>query len=192
MNLDKRSTIIHSAMKLFVEHGFHGTSIAMIANVAYISNGTIYCYFKNKKDLIINIYAYIDNIVCCNLTNVKIKFKSVKDRFCYFEYFLFNFFIKHELYFKYVEIFCNSPYMHDYLGNSSIINYNNIINKYYDIFEDGVFQQAIKELPTPVLFALALGPLMCAVNDHIRGYIALDDTLIGQIIEACWNGIMRS
>ncbi len=60
-----------------------------------------------------------------------------------------------------------------------------------DIFEQGIEQQFLKELPKAVLFSLAFGPLISLMRDHILGFIILEDPLIKQITEACWDAIKR-
>lgn len=45
--------IVAAARKLFGEHGFHGTTTAEIARTAGIAEGTIYRYFKDKKELFV-------------------------------------------------------------------------------------------------------------------------------------------
>lgn len=47
-----RNLIIQTALKLFAQKGYHGTSIADIAKEAGISKGLAYNYFKSKSDLI--------------------------------------------------------------------------------------------------------------------------------------------
>jgi hypothetical protein len=62
---------------------------------------------------------------------------------------------------------------------------------YRELFEDGVALRMVKELPLPVLFALAFGPLLAVARDHILGFITLDDVLIARTIEACWDAVRR-
>ncbi|WP_194972581.1 TetR/AcrR family transcriptional regulator [Aquiflexum lacus] len=56
--MDKRSLIINSALKLFVEHGFHGTATSKIAQDAGVANGTLFQYFKTKEELVISLYIH--------------------------------------------------------------------------------------------------------------------------------------
>lgn len=48
----KRALIKATAMEMFAEKGFAGTSISSIAKKAGISKGLMYNYFTNKEDLI--------------------------------------------------------------------------------------------------------------------------------------------
>jgi hypothetical protein len=60
-----------------------------------------------------------------------------------------------------------------------------------DIFELGIEQQVLKEFPKAVLFSLAFGPLIFLMRDHILGFVVLDEALINQTTEACWDAIKR-
>ena len=48
---ESRKRIIESAVKLFSQSGYNGTTMRMIAKEAGISIGGLYLYFKNKEEL---------------------------------------------------------------------------------------------------------------------------------------------
>jgi AcrR family transcriptional regulator len=48
---DRREDILRASLYLFAEKGFHGTSMRDIARAADITEGLIYHYFVNKRDL---------------------------------------------------------------------------------------------------------------------------------------------
>src|SRR4029078_11073800 len=48
---DKRSAILDAALELFVERGYYGTPVPLVAERAGVGAGTIYRYFKSKEDL---------------------------------------------------------------------------------------------------------------------------------------------
>lgn len=51
----QRGRILDAAQQCFIEHGFHGASIASIAETAGMSAGLIYRYFENKSAIILAI-----------------------------------------------------------------------------------------------------------------------------------------
>src|SRR5438132_12702675 len=53
---DKRARIIDAAIKVFAERGFHTATVAEIARVAGVADGTIYLYFKSKDDLLLRLF----------------------------------------------------------------------------------------------------------------------------------------
>ncbi|MBW2637706.1 MAG: helix-turn-helix transcriptional regulator, partial [Deltaproteobacteria bacterium] len=46
-------TILSAAETLFARKGYNQTSIEEIADLAEVSTGSVYFYFKNKEDLLI-------------------------------------------------------------------------------------------------------------------------------------------
>ncbi len=53
------NTILKAAETLFGRKGYHQTSIEEIADLAEVSTGTVYFYFKNKEDLLIKLMQEI-------------------------------------------------------------------------------------------------------------------------------------
>ena len=47
--IDKKTAIMESALKLFTEREFHGTSTAQISKEAGIATGTLFNYFPTKE-----------------------------------------------------------------------------------------------------------------------------------------------
>ncbi len=51
-----QATILRSAHQLFVQQGYHGTSMRQIALKAGISLGNIYNYFPSKEELFVGVF----------------------------------------------------------------------------------------------------------------------------------------
>ncbi len=49
---------MEAAVKLFARQGFHQSTVAQIAKEAGVADGTIYLYFKNKDDILVQIFSY--------------------------------------------------------------------------------------------------------------------------------------
>ena len=54
--MGKRTQIMQVALELFIEQGFHGTSVQMIASRAGVATGSLYRYFHGKEELIRQLY----------------------------------------------------------------------------------------------------------------------------------------
>jgi len=186
----KREDIIRTALELFAGHGFHGTSMAMIADKAGVGAGTIYRYFENKDVLIDELYKELENQIMASIRTGYQKDGSIRARFVHVGTVLLQRCISHPLEFRYVEQYHNSPYgvsfrRDKFLGKSvepDIIK---------GLFEEGIARQIFKDLPLPAFFSLAFGPLITIARDHILGFISLDDGLITRIVEACWDGVKK-
>jgi len=53
------NTILKAAETLFARKGYHQTSIEEIADLAEVSTGSVYFYFKNKEELLIKLMQEI-------------------------------------------------------------------------------------------------------------------------------------
>jgi len=55
---DKYHRILEAAVKVFAKLGFHNSTVAQIAKEAGVADGTIYLYFKNKDDILVQFFSY--------------------------------------------------------------------------------------------------------------------------------------
>ncbi len=54
---EKRRAILHAAVRVFAEKGYHGCRVADIARAANVAYGLVYHYFRNKDDLLESVFA---------------------------------------------------------------------------------------------------------------------------------------
>ena len=54
---EKRDRILRAAVRVFAKKGFHGARVAEVARSAGVADGTIYLYFKNKEDLLLQLFT---------------------------------------------------------------------------------------------------------------------------------------
>ena len=55
---NKYHQILEAAVKVFARQGFHQSTIAQIAKEAGVADGTIYLYFKNKDDILVQFFSH--------------------------------------------------------------------------------------------------------------------------------------
>jgi len=79
---NKRQRIFEAALKLFVENGIDNTTTSLISKEAGVATGTLYLYFKNKTDLINELYLSSKQenlaITCKDISTVEISYESLK------------------------------------------------------------------------------------------------------------------
>jgi TetR/AcrR family fatty acid metabolism transcriptional regulator len=86
---DKYHQILEAAVRVFARQGFHQSTVSQIAKEAGVADGTIYLYFKNKDDILVQFFSFrtqqvfesfreavdgaetstdkLRNLVCCHL-----------------------------------------------------------------------------------------------------------------------------
>lgn len=189
--IDKRKEIVRAALELIAENGFHGAPMAMIANKAGVGAGTIYRYFENKDVLICGLYQELEERMYPVILDGYLSESPIRERFLHLGTSLLRYFIDNPLDFRYLEQFHNSPYGAAY-RRDKILGKKGGCDTFRELFEAGISQQVIKDLPLVIPFALAFGPLLSVARDHILGFVTLDESLIRLTIEACWDGIKKA
>ncbi len=187
---EKREEIVRAALEIIAEHGFHGAPIAMIASRAGVGAGTIYRYFANKDILIAALYQEIEERLYPFILRGYEPARPIRERFLHLGAALLRYCIENPLDFRYVEQFHNSPYGAA-LRRARLLGEGGERETFRALFEDGISQQVVKELPVTVLCALAFGPIFAVVRDHILDFTRVDDALMAKTVAACWDGIRR-
>jgi TetR/AcrR family fatty acid metabolism transcriptional regulator len=99
---DKRKEILNSAIEVFAQKGYNNANIVEVAAKAGVASGTVYLYFKNKDDLLLQA---MKTMMDSNLEEIKAKAdleeKSIDK--------LFMFFYHH------IEVFAQKPSMARFL-----------------------------------------------------------------------------
>ncbi len=54
---EKRRAILHAAVRVFAEKGYHGCRVADVASAAGVAYGLVYHYFRNKDQLLESVFA---------------------------------------------------------------------------------------------------------------------------------------
>ena len=54
---EKRRAILHAAVRVFAEKGYHGCRISDVAKQAGVAYGLVYHYFRNKEELLESVFA---------------------------------------------------------------------------------------------------------------------------------------
>ena len=55
--VDKRKLILDAAIRVFADHGYHGSRVGDIAEDAGVAHGLLYHYFSSKEEVLRTIFA---------------------------------------------------------------------------------------------------------------------------------------
>ena len=185
---DKRTAILEAALDLFAENGFHGSPTALIARRAEVGVGTIYRYFKDKDELVRELFAELHD-----RANVRVyadfqKEEPVKERFIRLFSQILRFFLESPREFRFFEQYYYSPYSaEDPLCNEGPEG-KETAKRLLALARD---QQILKDAPLPVLEAIAFGPLIALAKEHTSRKLVVDEAMIRLTVEACWDGLKR-
>jgi TetR/AcrR family transcriptional regulator, repressor of fatR-cypB operon len=192
-NIDKRTAILRATMELIAENGFHGAPTSMIATRACVGTGTIYRYFADKDELIKEVFNEVENRLKQMLMADYPAEKSMRQRLDHYSTGLLHFFIENRMEFKFLGQFYDSPYGVA-LRRDKIFTEKSNEDKWdtmRHLFEQGIAEGVIKDLPIPVLYAFFFGILISVARDHIHGFIDLNGHLLQRTADACWDAIKQ-
>jgi AcrR family transcriptional regulator len=187
---NKRDDIIQAALEIISEHGFHGSPMSMIAEKAGVGAGTIYCYFKSKDELIIEINRTLEEEMLSAIEKNHPFNKDVKKRFIHLYKTVFTYFINHPVHFRFLEQYFYSPYGVS-VHKERIVGSAGEPNIFQKLVKQGIEQKVIKDIPIFMHFALAFGPIIVLARNHVLGLVELDNVQINQAIEAVWDAIKK-
>jgi len=187
-NSNKRDDIVQASLELIAERGFHGAPMSMIAEKAGVGAGTIYCYFKSKDELIIEVNRILEEKILSAVEEDYPFNKNIKKRFFHLCKTIFNYFINNPIHFRFLEQYFDSPYGES-VHKERIVGTTGEPNVFQKLIEQGIKKKVIKDLPLSMHFALAFGPVVMMSRNHVLGLVKLDDVQINQAIEAFWDAI---
>ncbi|MBU3175368.1 TetR/AcrR family transcriptional regulator [Clostridium estertheticum] len=78
-SIEKRKKIIDAALKIFNEKGYFNTNTAEIAKEAELATGSLYAYFKDKKDIFLEVTNLYGNAIYNHSVNELSKIKDTND-----------------------------------------------------------------------------------------------------------------
>lgn len=183
----KRARILRAAQELIALNGFHGSPTSMITARANVAAGTMYRYFEDKDALIREAYRDLEERVSDSILKEHPTGQPLRERFIHLARGFVRYCLTFPMEFRFIEQFHNSPYGVAHRRDRVLaVNGDDVLR---NLFEEARAARIIKDLPSPVLFALAYGPLIDVVRDHVLGFVVLDDQMIDSILDACWDAI---
>jgi AcrR family transcriptional regulator len=190
---DKCAAVTKAALELIAVQGFHGTPISQIAKLAGVSVGSIYRYFADKDELIHSIHARLEEKIYRALATGLSAKQGNRELFILLLKNLIRHLFNNPLEFKFLEQYYNSPFgvekmREKFLKNADVCSCAELDKPFFDVLCKGR-GTTIKDLPPPMIHALAFGPVISLVRDLHSGIIELDDDLLQQFTESCWDAI---
>ncbi len=155
--MNKEEKILETALKLFVEFGFHGTPTSKIAKEAGVANGTLFHYFPTKEALIKELYLHIKNELNQLLASKINPNDGIKESFKQLYCSTINWALANPDKFHYIQQVYFSPH----LTQISAETLHEQTKMHFAFIEQAKASETIKLMPTDLIFTL--------VNSQITG-----------------------
>ncbi|MCD4686599.1 MAG: TetR/AcrR family transcriptional regulator [Anaerolineae bacterium] len=182
---DKQDAILNATLALVSEHGFHGTSMSMIAKAAGVSAGIIYHYFENKDALMLALYGRIKRRLGRAIVAGFAGDMPLRDGFRQILLTFLNFYMQRPHEAAFVEQFSNSPYMTPHLEAEFMDDYAPVLA----LIERAIREGVLKQMPFEMIAIFTSDVAMALAKKHIAGELVLDDALKELAVKACWDAL---
>lgn len=186
---DKRQAILDAMLEVVAEYGFHGAPMSLVAERAGVGAGTIYRYFEDKNAVIAACYQGLRERLHSVVMDGYPTGDDVRGRFLHLATALVRHFVGAPHHLRFLQQFHDSPY-------GATLRREKMFGQgekdfVRALFEEGRDRRLMKDLPLPLHFALAFGPLVNVCRDHASGFLILDEPLIEETVGACWDALRR-
>ena len=181
--VNKKDSILRSALALLVEKGVHNTPMSAIAKNAGTGMGTIYNYFPNKEVLINEIYAGIkekENTIFPEFDTTR----PIKTQFERYYTAIVEFFIENAEYFKFMEQIQASPIITEETRKKGL----ETVAPVYDLLERGKEERIVKNLETEELIQFIGGSVFSYLRWY-HGQVKVGASTVQNQVRMVWDGI---
>jgi len=182
----KEEAIREEALKMIVEKGFDGLSMQKLAKAAGVSPATIYIYYKDRDDLIVQLWVHeMDKMIDATLRDFDPDASFAEGlRVQWMNRARYS--IENPLNSEFLEQIKHSPY-----HNVSIDKVDpRFLEAMQRFVHNGIRRKEIVKLPMEVYWSIAFAPLYNLVRMHMAGRglggrqpFVLDDKMLEQTLK---------
>jgi AcrR family transcriptional regulator len=182
---DKGEAILAAALDLFVERGFHGTSVPSVAERAGVAAGTIYHYFASKEALVNALFKRWKGEISTRLISefpferpVREQFRTIWER-------MTDFALAHPRELAFLELHHHGSYLDD---ESKRIE-NQAIEFGIEMVKRAQVAEAIKPLDPVMLVELANGAFLGVFRAGVEGRVPLTKETFMLAERCAWEAV---
>jgi AcrR family transcriptional regulator len=185
--MDKKQNILDAALVLFAERGFHGTSVAEIAESAHVGAGTIYRYFKDKEELVNALFRYWKHRMAEAVTEGLDETLSPRRLFHEWWVRMTKFSRENPNVVMFLEFHHHAPYLDD---ESRRIT-REIEDRFFSFLELCRAQQITRDAPPALLMAVLIGAFVRVEKVRTAGLLEASPEIDLLLEEMCWEAVRR-
>lgn len=185
--MDKREAILQAALQLFAERGFHGTSVAQIADLADVGAGTIYRYFKDKEVLVNEIYQHWKTDLARAILEDLATDQSPRQIFHQIWTRMSRFSRENPQVIMFLEFHHHASYLDDESRKLS----DALAGQFQSFLEAQRRAEVTRESPPELLVAILIGAFVGVAKAVRNGILELTPEIEAEAEEICWQAIRR-
>ncbi|MFC5048176.1 TetR/AcrR family transcriptional regulator [Aquimarina hainanensis] len=184
--MSKKAIVLQTTLELITKQGIRATSLSQIIKTSGVANGTLYHHFKNKEEIISELYLMLSQdfgtVVMRNLPE-----EDTKKQFAIMWQNLFYYFVNNPLAFIFSEQIARSPEIPTSLKNQARQYYKDI----EAFFRETIRKKEFKAYDILVMEELFFGNVVSLVKLYENKGGNLKERCINQAIEISWKGFLK-
>jgi TetR/AcrR family transcriptional regulator, repressor of fatR-cypB operon len=182
---DKREAILEAALALFVERGFHGTAVPLVAERAGVGAGTIYRYFASKEQLVNELYRHWKQALASEAIAVIDPAAPPREQFHRMWRRLFDFARRHPMAYAFLELHHHGSYLD---GDSRAVE-TRVVALATAFIERLQRDKVVKPVDKNLLMAIVYWAFVGLVRCGNEGKLVLDDQAIDDAEQCVWEAV---
>ncbi len=184
-SIDKKNAILNATISLVNEGGFQAASMAKIAKIANVSPATIYLYFKNKQDLINQLYLNTKQQFCSIAFNNYDPLLPTKKGFEIIWYNIASFKLNESRESYFLSQCDNTPMVDAETLQQGI----ELLEPLTELWKRGKEENVIKPISLYLLYAYTIYPIAFLMNIQKREGHVFNKNCLKNAFDAAWDSI---
>ncbi len=181
----KAEAILRAALELFVERGFHGTPVPLVAERAGVGAGTIYRSFESKEALVNALYQRWKQAIAKKIVTDFPADRPAREQFRIVWERMADFALAHPRELSFLELHHHGSY----LDKNSLAIEHGIIEFGVVMVRRAQEAQAVKKVDPVLLMNLVNGAFLGVFRAGIEGRLKLTKELFMVAEQCCWEAI---
>ncbi len=182
---DKRQAVLDTTLQMVVHHGFHAAPMAKIAKEAGVAAGTIYHHFKNKEDLIDQLYLQLKQKLGEALNReLQIK-KTYQQQFFQFWMNLFDHYTQNPDAFFFLEQRDMNTIVSKAVFEQGKVYYQPVVA----FLERGMEEGHLRSMHIALMTQLVYQSVIACVKLKLDGEVKLTKSMIKDAVQSAWDGV---
>jgi len=182
---DRRQAILDAALSLFVERGFHGTAVPLVAERAGVGAGTIYRYFASKEVLVNELYRDLKRSLTAHiLTDFPFQ-APARQQFHTFWARLTSWVAGNRDGFAFLELHSHRAY----LDEQSLEVERQLMDLGTSFLRATQAKGEIKQIDPMILMSVVFGAFVCIMRMSWEGKLELTDEVLEAGERCAWEAI---
>lgn len=183
--VSKRNAILATTLKLISTHGFHAAPMSVIAKEANVAAGTIYIYFQNKEDLIIQLYYHVKEFLAKSIVISDEKMPYKQKVFSLWSN-LYQFFCEHLEVYKFLEQYEDSPFITDAMTQDVELLFTHL----QDFLQEGIDNGFLRFIDKRIIMMLLMQSVSTLMKLKLLPYPEFQEDETPQLIfQSFWDGV---